>query len=284
MPKEIVSEISSKNEQEVSIEEIKPSEEKDVCISTPEEAQEEATQIEKKDFHNTVPEEVIDLSSSSDVNQNEKEISILSKDEVQETEQELKISDKDQDKDEVTCSQDAAAVSEADLQGKCEDEGDELKLVEIGESTKEDNDVILTSVEPEERVEQQIESLERTTEEEACEETVKEKSIDPKETTDVEPQEDIMPSSSLETSTEDTSNSDKTKAESEDLPVENVESVSEVQNPEVVPESKDLKLKEECINSTTTSYVEEEKEIVMEEIASNEVRHISETMPLEVTL
>nr|GEW42983.1 hypothetical protein [Tanacetum cinerariifolium] len=127
----------------------------DVCISTPTEAHEEATQIEEKDLHNTVPEEVIDLFN------------------IQENEKELNISEKDQGKDEVTCSKDPAAVSEENLQGKYEDEDAEQKIGETREIPKEYNEVIQTSGETEEKMEQHIESKQEITKKEVCEETVK---------------------------------------------------------------------------------------------------------------
>ncbi|KAI7734396.1 hypothetical protein M8C21_024549, partial [Ambrosia artemisiifolia] len=101
-------------------------------------------------------------------------------------------------------------------------------------------------------------------------EVSKEKFTDLNEPTAVEPQEDITPSRSLETSTDDTSNSDKAKAVSENLPLEDLESVSEVHVPEVMPESEDLKMKEECLVSETESYADEENRIATKEISSDE--------------
>lgn len=78
------------------------------------------------------------------------------------------------------------------------------------------------------------------------------------ETTVVEPQDDITPSTSLGTSTKDP----LVKAESENLPIEDLESVSQVQIPEVVSKSADVKAKEECLMS----------EAATKEILSDEVR------------
>nr|GEW18102.1 reverse transcriptase domain-containing protein [Tanacetum cinerariifolium] len=160
-PEKIINDISSTTQEEY-IKEIKSSvetnEENDVSMLTPTEAHEETTQIEEKDLHNTVSEEVIDLSNSSDVNQNEKDISFLSNDEVQENEKELTILEQDQGKDELTCSQDPAATYEVELQGKYEDEDAKQKLVETREILKEYNEVIQTSGETERKMEQQIES------------------------------------------------------------------------------------------------------------------------------
>lgn len=82
----------------------------------------------------------------------------------------------------------------------------------------------------------------------------------------MEPQEDITLSGTLGTSTEDTSNSEKAKAESEVLPIEDLKSVSEIQILE------DLKVKEECVMSATEMHVDEEKGIVTEENSNDEVR------------
>ncbi|KAI3784693.1 hypothetical protein L1987_43796 [Smallanthus sonchifolius] len=101
-------------------------------------------------------------------------------------------------------------------------------------------------------------------------EVSKEKVTDLNETTEVEPQEDITPSTSLETSTEDTSNSKKEKAKSETLPTEDLETVSEVQIPELVPKSEDSVLKEECFISETETHLNEEKGTITEEISSDE--------------
>ncbi|KAK9067321.1 hypothetical protein SSX86_014647 [Deinandra increscens subsp. villosa] len=87
--------------------------------------------------------------------------------------------------------------------------------------------------------------------------------------TSVEPQEDVTPSSSLETSTEDTSNSEA-KAESESLPIGDLESVSEVHIPDVMPRSEDSKVKEECLTSGTVTCADEENRIVAKEISSDE--------------
>ncbi|KAM0003847.1 hypothetical protein Hdeb2414_s0266g00852431 [Helianthus debilis subsp. tardiflorus] len=90
------------------------------------------------------------------------------------------------------------------------------------------------------------------------------------ETIAVEPKEDIMPSSSLGTSAEDTSNSDKAKTVSESLPLEDLESVSEVHIPDVMPKSADLKMEEECLVSETEMYANEENRVATKEISSYE--------------
>lgn len=98
------------------------------------------------------------------------------------------------------------------------------------------------------------------------------KHSDLNETIAVEPQEDVTPSGSLETSTKDTSNSDEPKAASENLPKEDLESVSEVHIPEVIPRSADSKLKEECFILETETSVDEENVTVTKAISSDEVR------------
>ncbi|XP_035833421.1 titin isoform X13 [Helianthus annuus] len=90
------------------------------------------------------------------------------------------------------------------------------------------------------------------------------------ETIAVEPKEDITPSSSLGTSAEDTSNSDKAKTVSESLPLEDLESVSEVHIPDVMPKSEDLKMEEECLVSETETYANEENRVATKEISSYE--------------
>lgn len=103
-------------------------------------------------------------------------------------------------------------------------------------------------------------------------EVSEEKFTDINETAALEPQDDNTPPISLVTSTNDTSNSEKAEAESENLQTEDLESVSEVQIPEVVPMSEESKVKEECLISTTTLHVDEEKETMKEEISTYAVR------------
>ncbi|GKA06575.1 hypothetical protein Tco_0685799 [Tanacetum coccineum] len=268
MPEEIVNEISSKTEKEGYIEETKTSvetnEEKDVCISTPTEAHEEATQIEEKDLHNTVPEEVIDLSNSSDVNQNEKDISFLSKDEVQENEQELSISEQDQNKDEVTCSQDPAAVSEGELQGKYEDEDAEEKLVETREIPKEYNEVIQTSGEKEEKMEQQIESKQEITEKEVYEETVKEICEEPS-SGKVESVDTLQLSASSEIHiNENTIIPSKDEDQEETTETEEKKDSEVIENNDAISshnESKDETQESTGESATTIAYIEEAQDV-----------------------
>ncbi|KAL7604180.1 hypothetical protein Lser_V15G20718 [Lactuca serriola] len=87
-----------------------------------------------------------------------------------------------------------------------------------------------------------------------------EKSTDSNETTEVEPQEDIVPSSSLVTLTEETPKT---------LPLD-LESVYDVKIPELVPKSEDSNPKEDRLTSATTTYVDEEKQTVTKEISSDE--------------
>lgn len=93
-------------------------------------------------------------------------------------------------------------------------------------------------------------------------EASKEKSKDSNETTEVKPQEDIVPSSSLVTTTEETLKT---------LPLD-LESVYDVKIPELVPKSEDSNPKEDRLTSATTTYVDEEKQTVTKEISSDEVR------------
>ncbi|KAI3768786.1 hypothetical protein L2E82_19620 [Cichorium intybus] len=108
---------------------------------------------EEPDLKKNVSEEGTELSGSSDMNLNEKEIAIISKDEDQEKEQERNMPDKDH-------GQDAVAAYEEDLQVN------EHEFVETRESIKEDNEVIRTSVETEESMEQ--EELPRAITEDIC--------------------------------------------------------------------------------------------------------------------
>ncbi|KAI3725990.1 hypothetical protein L1987_65787 [Smallanthus sonchifolius] len=142
------------------------------------------------------------------------------------------------------------------------------------EIKKEDKDLSHESVK--DTNDDTIKEEKRTLEQEPVEEhsgqddVSKENVTDLSETTEVEPQEDIIPSTSLETSTEDTSNSEKEKAESENFPIEDLETVSEIQIPELVPKSEESVLKEECLISETEKHLEEEKEIVLKDIPSDE--------------
>ncbi|XP_071728027.1 uncharacterized protein [Rutidosis leptorrhynchoides] len=104
----------------------------------------------------------------------------------------------------------------------------------------------------------------------SLDEVSEEKIITVSDTTAVEPQEDIKPSKALKTSTNDTSNSEKAKAESENLSIPNLESVSEVQVPEVVHTSEESKVNEEYLISATTLSVDEEKGNVKEDILTDE--------------
>lgn len=82
-------------------------------------------------------------------------------------------------------------------------------------------------------------------------EVSKEKISDLNETTAVEPREDVTPSGLLETLTEDTKFSDKAEAVNENLPIEDLEFVTEEHIPEVMPKSEDSKTKEESSVSAT---------------------------------
>ncbi|KAJ0707352.1 hypothetical protein HanLR1_Chr09g0317501 [Helianthus annuus] len=137
------------------------------------------------------------------------------------------------------------------------------------EIKKEDKDLSHESVE---------DTNDHTTKEEKCtleQEHVKEhtdqdkvsteKVTDLNETKEVEPKEEIIPSTALSASTEATSNSEKEKAEGEKLPTEDLEIVSEEQIPELVPKSEEPVLKE-----TTETHVDEEKGTVTKEISSAE--------------
>ncbi|KAL8251333.1 hypothetical protein R6Q59_035026 [Mikania micrantha] len=100
-------------------------------------------------------------------------------------------------------------------------------------------------------------------------EELKEKITDSNETTTLEAQQDVTPSTSLGISTEDTSNLDEAKVENERLLIEDLESVSEMHIPEVMPRSEDSKMREECLISATT-YANEENMIVTKGISSDE--------------
>ncbi|XP_076929587.1 uncharacterized protein LOC143594058, partial [Bidens hawaiensis] len=106
-------------------------------------------------------------------------------------------------------------------------------------------------------------------------EVPKENVADLNESTEVKPQEDIAPSISLEASTEDTSNSEKEKAEIESLPVKDLETVSE-------PNTEESVLKAECSISETETYLDEVKETVTEEISSDETSEIKQETVREV--
>ncbi|XP_076949634.1 uncharacterized protein LOC143622331 [Bidens hawaiensis] len=101
-------------------------------------------------------------------------------------------------------------------------------------------------------------------------EVSKENITDSNETTEVEHQEDITPTASFETSTEDASNAEKERAESENFPIDEPETVSEVQVPELVPRSEESLLKEECVISETKTHLDEEKGAITKEISSDE--------------
>lgn len=88
-------------------------------------------------------------------------------------------------------------------------------------------------------------------------EVSKVKIVDSDETTEVEPKEDIIPFTSLETPAGDISNSEKEKAESENLPIEDLETVSGAQIPELEPKSEESVLKEECDASETETHSDE---------------------------
>ncbi|KAK1432743.1 hypothetical protein QVD17_09641 [Tagetes erecta] len=113
-------------------------------------------------------------------------------------------------------------------------------------------------------------------------EVSKEKIVDLNEATEVEPQEDITPSTSLETSADDISNSEKEKAESEDLPIENLETVSGAQIPELVPKSEESVLKEECVVSETETHSDEKTEKTTE-ITQETVKEVREEASSEKT-
>ncbi|KAI3670085.1 hypothetical protein L6452_41703 [Arctium lappa] len=105
------------------------------------------------------------------------------------------------------------------------------------------------------------------------------KYIDLIEATTVELQEDFKPSRSPGTATKHTPYSENSKAESENLPIENLDSVPEVQIPREVPKSEDSNLKEECLISATT-YVDEERGTVTKEISNDEIAY-SDPIPVE---
>ncbi|XP_024977915.1 titin [Cynara cardunculus var. scolymus] len=93
-------------------------------------------------------------------------------------------------------------------------------------------------------------------------EVSKQKYTDLNEATTAELQEDFIPSRSPRTSTE-----------SENLPIEDLDSVSEVEIPRVVPKSEDSDLKEECVISATATSMDEEKGTVTKEISSDEISY-----------
>ncbi|KAJ9562570.1 hypothetical protein OSB04_007730 [Centaurea solstitialis] len=112
-------------------------------------------------------------------------------------------------------------------------------------------------------------------------EVPKKKHADLNEATTVELQPDFIPSISPGISTTDnTPNSENSKAESENLPIEDLDSVSEVQIPRVVPNSEDSNVKEECLISATTTAVDEERRNVTKETSSDEISY-SDPIPVE---
>ncbi|KAJ0753319.1 hypothetical protein HanPI659440_Chr09g0334331 [Helianthus annuus] len=142
------------------------------------------------------------------------------------------------------------------------------------EIKKEDRDLSHESVEDtndDTKEERRTLEHEHVEEHSGQDEVSKEKVTDLHETTEAELKEDITPSISLETSTEDASNLEKEKAEVETFPIENLETVSEVQIPELVPGSEETVLKKECLTSETETHLDEEKETITEKSSSDEV-------------
>ncbi|KAJ0542308.1 hypothetical protein HanHA89_Chr09g0338341 [Helianthus annuus] len=139
------------------------------------------------------------------------------------------------------------------------------------EIKKEDRDLSHESVEDtNDDTKEERRTLEHEHVEEHSGQDSKEKVTDLHETTEAELKEDITPSISLETSTEDASNLEKEKADVETFPIENLETVSEVQIPELVPGSEETVLKKECLTSETETHLDEEKETITEKKSSDE--------------
>ncbi|KAL8251334.1 hypothetical protein R6Q59_035027 [Mikania micrantha] len=102
---------------------------------------------------------------------------------------------------------------------------------------------------------------------EPVDEVLKGENTDLNETTEVEPQEDPK---SLETTTKDTSNSEKEKADSDNLPVEDLKIVCEVKIPEMVSRLEKSVLKEEYFVPETETNLDKEKGTAPEQILSDE--------------
>ncbi|KAI3500917.1 hypothetical protein L1887_36746 [Cichorium endivia] len=299
-----------------------------ICIPTQMESQKETTEteetnkesienddgkMEKPSIHSV--KEECDETSSEKVEYEEGVKAIETfKDEDQETDK-VDMSAEGQGEDNVTSSQ--VAASEEDLQ---KENHQEPEFVETKESIEVDTEEIKSSVETtetelkeetfenEEKIEEEVivnddgqtEKSESSLVKEVCEvtglekaeselnenETVSKEEIQEKEkelkmSEEVKDGGDYVIISSLNVSseqktTEETPDSEKEKEEIKILPIEDLESVSQVQIPEVVPKSEDSNQKEESLTSATATCVDEDKETVTKEISSDETTEIKQ--------